>query len=512
MTNTKQFLLASLTLMGLTFPTYAEDVTLKRFETESMIYDVNYESVTPLKDGSMIVIVDDKRKTKENNICALTYRKYDKDLTLVDSVEFSFNRWFYDTYYMTDDYIYRQNKYCYKRKDNFLGKKGGLSNLNTEGVNKDELQLTRTKISDFTSQTISFDLNQYPRLEFQCAIDDDLYFWGVKEKENIVYLLYKNITTGTETKMDVHVQDAYRNWIYISTNEKDKEVYAIVENDAQTYTFYVFKEGQIVSQSESIVEQDIRLYGYNVTKTSDGGYLIYGAIRENKYGYGIFSHKIKEGKLVFKNHTNYVDIKGFVSHLDEKVRKEVERCHAKGRTDCFNQQQIMTLYKMEECNGHYILVGEVYQPKYQTKYDGKQPYPFYKVFVGNEYTHYSVIAINQEGQTVWTNSATLEVKLTMTDNLNHLTIKTNDEGVSVTYPTFNDVHTTLFKNDGAMNETTTHYSDKIVEESKHRTVEIYKANEMRTDLNGNFYFSGYEWIPKGKKEERVYFINKVEVR
>lgn len=92
----------------------------------------------------------------------------------------------------------------------------------------------------------------------------------------------------------------------------------------------------------------------------------------------------------------------------------------------------------------------------------------------------------------------------------HLTIKKDEEGLTVTYPTFNDVHTTLFKTDGSMVETKTHYSDKIVEVSKHRGVEYYKAHEMVSDLNDNFYFSGYEWIPNGKEEERVFFINKVE--
>lgn len=58
----------------------------------------------------------------------------------------------------------------------------------------------------------------------------------------------------------------------------------------------------------------------------------------------------------------------------------------------------ITLYKMEEIDGQYILVGEIYQEKFEEKFDQT-----YKIlipeFIGNNYTHYSVIAIDNEGKT-----------------------------------------------------------------------------------------------------------------
>ncbi len=288
----------------------------------------------------------------------------------------------------------------------------------------------------------------------------------------------------------------------------------------RTYT----SEGDLLQATTLEGELDKALtFGRSLRKV-DGTQIVAGSfgIRNAEYSRGIFVAEIKPGGDKTIHYHNFSDFGNFFKFM--KPRREARLTHrinqrkVKGKR---NRQSFRFITsELHQYGDHYLLLGEVFYPRYQYA----NPYGFFgygpysgtrgeRIFDGYRYTHATVVGFGENGQLKWDN--TFEMGDIKTFTLNQFVrLAPKDDRIGLLYFSDNAVHTKTIK------------YNEVLERKSSSSIKLKFATDMVRERNNEataleywyhpyFYAHGIQYVRdsrNGKNEigRKVLFINKLK--
>jgi hypothetical protein len=177
------------------------------------------------------------------------------------------------------------------------------------------------------------------------------------------------------------------------------------------------------------------LFGKSIRKP-DGTVIVSGTfnVRNSDYSKGIFYTEINpDVKPVIQYH-NFTDLENFFKYMkparETRVKRKIELRKQKGKR--VHKTYYFLPHEVLPHDGEYLLVGEVYYPRYYylntLGYAGRAN----RIFDGYRYTHAVIIAFNDRGELSWDNS--LEINDIKTFSLiQYVKVATKDEDLGLIY-------------------------------------------------------------------------------
>ena len=437
----KKFTFFLVFLMALTWTSMygqGRNVDIKRIEIERE-NGVSFINCVPIKEKGLILTtkIDDKQKdaTKWHDI--LTFMKYDTLLKKVKSVDVNCAREFRVSYFENMSNFYRVA-------------------MSMHG----EYQVVCLDGETMKPSIIEGETGKKTEKLSQQAQGDYVYILGLMKDRPVVVSV--NVKTGTKELIQVSDLSLLKpNFLSFEVSDKQDEVYLFLkqkENKEYVLKFHVFANGKL-TQSYTITSEDERFpTSAYVSKMDDGSYLISGTYslkdrRVNFSSVGVYLKKIKDGKTIFSNYTNYTDMKRYLeSYMGEKTIRRVDR--VKTKMEQKNKEVAMNClilpHNIKEKNGKYIFAGEGYEPiyHYESRIGSKGEMKQERVFDGYDFTHYLLLRYNQDGTVEWDNGAPMHIPYLTKKAYRHLSISVNDNSIDVVYPAFKKLYHTTFGENG----------------------------------------------------------------
>lgn len=266
-----------------------------------------------------------------------------------------------------------------------------------------------------------------------------------------------------------------------------------------------------------------------VPTTFDGGVQYIAGTYSNRnmeVSRGLYLAKIEKGEQQFIKYHSYADLENFFSYLDDKqeqkMNRKVEKKKMSGKEAKLNYR--MMIHDIVKRDDEYVLIGEVYYPKYTTSttiptgysggYGGRNSTPPTTNVKVLEYkfTHAVLVSFNDQGDVIWDNSFEINDVLIhpLTENIQ---VSVEKEKIALMY-TFDDgVKTTFVK------------EDSVLEGKSVKNIKLkYEFDELRpseSNLIGlkkwygnSFYAYGMHRIKNSndrgvKMNRKVFYINKI---
>lgn len=495
MVNVKRLFWAGLSLSCLSFQGFAQDAVVKRAEIEqSKDIDIN-SCIAVGKDGLILTVID-KDKQTERHKQTVSYWKYDKDLKEEKSVDIVSSEYRKTEYVISNDYLYH---FGYDYDGEF-----SITQIDAKTLANKHIESTLGKKIDF---------------DFSGAIGSDFYIAGRRREIPFVYC--RNVVTGKESNVDLPVVDKDDcSLLCFQTDETTQEAYLVVKDGNRKVgtflTFYAFKDGKQISSCKiKSSDENKFLMSASVSKTGDASYVISGTYglseRKQRLSSGVFVYKVEKGKIVFENFTNYLDITNFNSYLSErrqeKIEHKKEKKEKKGEELSYNY--MMLPYQIQEFSDHYVLVGEAYYPTYRMEFttvyvNGHAQTSTRQVFDGYFFSHYFLLAFNQKGETIWSNSSPMSVRKSFIA-YRHLSVSKEQEDVSVVYPSYTEVISKVYNENGVKSEVKVPYAEN--------GQKVSKLRELDTQywFDKTFLSTGYEKVKDENGKRRVFFMDKIMI-
>lgn len=296
------------------------------------------------------------------------------------------------------------------------------------------------------------------------------------------------------------------------------------------------KEGKVVIDEKYEFEEDLRALNGKVMIGSDNRIYYAGSYGYNNsyYSLGLYFGYLKaRSKMKMKFH-NLIDLDHVFDYMSEK---RVKRLHAKIQEGIRNKKPFeyktqLTLQSMNESNGQFAILSDIYRPEYQQNitsdnrqdvYDNNtnQRYVTYASGINNvqgasgvEYYQGVLILVNPEGKLIWDNSLpTPRVETLALERLSAAYV--SDANSCLIYKNENDLKYKIFNNSlDVVNDTTESITtfddnDEIVRmtDSQGRVEDWY---------DNHLFVWGYQRIENNAaankdKRRHVFFINKITI-
>lgn len=488
----------------------AESLDVKRIEIEKE-RSVEFMSCDAIGEHGLILTTkeDHNQKGTKKGHEKWTFTKYDTLLNKVSSVDAEVN---------PDNSIfassYRYNKQF--TKDN---------NLYYISVEKNgEYEIVIVDGETMKTSTLTGDFGKKSDISFSRVMGDYVYFTGTQKDLPFVYTVNTKSGAGKMSNISVANKKRFSIMSFESDDEQNEVHLFIKEKQENVYVMklYVFADGALTNEMTLAPDAEDK---YTATafasKMSDGSYVISGTYSKKdgkgtQNSIGVFLKKVENGKSVYSTYVNYLDLKNFTSYMTERKQKRVEKKKEKKeeKGDEYTINYNMLPYKIIEENGKYMLVGEAYYPTYVM-----QPYTqvmsngqggtytvtnYRMVFDGYFYTHYFVLAFDQQGQMVWSNSAPLEVLKSWYVH-RHLSLNKKSDALEIFYPSFGHMNHVSYNYNG---EETLKEEVKYVEDDV--KLKRYAGLDTQFWYGNTFLSSGLLKIKDDDGKRKIYSINRVK--
>lgn len=445
--------------------------------------------------------VDDNQKDVDRNHERLTIVKYDTNLKKVGSSDFLFSDKNTYNHLTSGDNLYR-----------FAIERSG------------EYELLHVKGSTMDGKVYKGTIGKKASKEFVDAIGD--YFYVAGELKGLPYVYAQNCKTGESQLTNITLTNKKRFSIMsFDVDENSQEAYLFVKEfekgTGYIVNFYIFKDGQKIGEYKITPDATDKFptTAY-ASKMSDGSYIISGTYddtdrKTNSISIGVYLKKIENGNVKFSKYINYLDITNFTSYMTKRKQERVEK--KKKKKEANNEEYTinynMLPYRVIEKDGKYLLVGEAYYATYRIVWTttwvsngngGSYPQQMaHSEFDGWDFTHYFVMAFNDNGETEWSNAAPLDMPKVW-QLRRHLAVSKDAKGLHIMYPGSNDMTHVSYSESGQ--ETANEKIDFTSEGKK-----TSRNKELETDFwYGNSFLShGYQKVKDDDGKRKVYFIDKI---
>ena len=478
---------------------FAQPIQTKRIEFPEK--EINkYGCITFEQDGLLIKTENDN-KQESKKVKVITYEKYDTTLQKVASIDVSLPAKHMAYEVFTNETMQYDMMY----------KKSG------------EYTISALSVKDMHTKTIQGKMPKNTSVSYLRAVGDYVYILGVTK--DLPMLLCQNIQTG-ETSFGKIIPLNKRNFEIISfeINEDTQEVYLFTKDIAKNekiVKFYVYKDGKKTNEMLlKSTDEDKYIVSAFASHLKDGSYLISGTYGNNSNkrsvtSTGIFiMNKGINGETKFLKYINYLDIKNFTSYLSERKQEKIEKKAEKkaAQNKEYEINYLMTPHNIIEQNGEYVLVGEAFYPTYEqrceyyTGANGTQTMRCYQVFDGYQYTHYFMLGFDNQGQTLWSNSAPLGIIEKPFQVVHYLSINQNNPFVQIIYSTWNSIILHNYK----AGEEVSNNTILFTEENEKLLNSISRTSSWYKDT---FISYGRQKIKDKEEHEKreIFFIEKIQI-
>lgn len=440
----------------------------------------------------------DKNKKDKSQIYT-TFKKYDTNLELTDSIEVS--------------------------RDNYL-------NLNISYISKDNLYMLYYDMNG-NFEAIQLDIKTLKIKKLSGKFISNSFSPKMKAINNTLYILNEGFRGA-----DLEVYDFESNTIS-SHNYKAKKV-----NRFCVLNFQVINDELILTLHDEINKvPQIELYIYNkeklinsfitpnynkekfiltssVSKLQDNSYIIAGTYspytmnsgivsfeKPINLSTGIYTLRVSENKEKFIEFVNYKDINNFYNYLPEKEKEKIEKKIIKLEGKEFNDKKYNVLtHDIIEENNKFILIGEAYYESYSSHQSSSGN--TIQVLEGYISSHFFIVSFDQNGKINWSNSNTLglmqkKIKTSITPKL--LNGKFN-----LAFKIGNKFHLYSYDEGKLENNSITELEVSNSDEEKAK----FTVNTETESWYNNYYISygKQELVNKNDKRDKrkVNFLNKIE--
>ena len=457
-----------------------------------------YDCIPFKTDGILLKTIElNKQASKKNEV--LTYVKYDTAFHKISSTDITLPSKRTARLYHTNNAMHYDMRYR----------------------NSGEYTISAIAAHDLSTHTIHGKMPKSTTVSYMRGIGDYVYILGFTKELPI--LLIQNIHTGeTEFGKIIPLNKRHFSIFSFEINEDTQEVYLFTKDEGKNeklVKFYVYKDGK--KTNEKIIkspDSEKQIISAFASQLNDGSYLISGtygnASKRNDTSTGLFiMNQTKNGETRFFRFINYLDIYNFTSYLSERKQEQIEKKAEKkaAQNKEYEINYLMTPHNIIEQNGEYVLVGEAFYPTYEqrceyyTSPSGGQTMRCYTEFDGYQYTHYFMLGFDSEGQTLWSNSAPMNIAYKPFNIVQFLSINQNNPYVRIIYSSWNNIVLHNYNAGKEVSNTTLSFTDE-------NEKLINSSSLTKSWYENTFISSGAQKIKdKEEREKRkIFFIEKIQ--
>ncbi|MCQ2958806.1 MAG: hypothetical protein MJ198_01270 [Bacteroidales bacterium] len=471
-----------------------------KFERIELVEDeIKYYGCVPFGDKGLLLKTFDSKKQNNHRANTFTYIKYDTSFKALSFTDVSIPA--KKSAYI--DYTTKDKHY------NFAYQTSGTYSVSIIDINNLKSQNIQGK---FPKNTIINTIR---------ATGDFIYFLGYTK--DLPILLAQNITTGNCIfEKIIPLNKRKFSIISFEANEENNEAYLFTKDEIKNeriIKLYIYKDGDKTYETTiKSPDNDKYIVSAFASKSQDGSYFISGtygnSTKHTESSVGIFISKLnQEGKIEFTKFINYLDIKNFTSYLSvrkqDRIEKKQEKLNSQNKELELNY--LMVPHKIIENNGTHVLVGEAYYPTYRQECQhisglNGQSMHCYQVFDGFQYTHFFVLGFDENGETLWTNSAPMYIEEKPFAITKFLSISKNLPNLQIIYSAWDKIFVCNYNNGENIS----------IEEISY----INEDEKLLTSTSKNRYWYGNKFISFGvqkikskenKAKREVFFIEKIEI-
>lgn len=478
---------------------FGQATNVKRIEFNAKEEESTPEYITFGKYGVLQRSVDLAKLKADKKNYTTTYTLFSTDLKRTDSIDFKTpENYSNETRTNNESYFYELS---WDKKKNYI--------------------LHCLDIATFQSQTFTGKL--LPKMYVNSFKSLPGYVFIEGEANKIPVIIIKNIVSGEEY-FSKFIPTSKRDFelLNFEINKKSQEAYAFIKDkiaDKIIITMYIYSKGKEIGKYTLPYNEGKFLQNVTASKLNDGSYILTGTYNNSKKGaasVGLFISKITNGKTMFTQYVNYLEINNFTSHLStkgqDKIEKKKDKKQQKGEELELNY--LMAPHSIIEYNNTYLLVGESYYPTYRrecytTTTSSGTTQTCYYVFDGYYYTHYFLYSFDQNGNPLWSNSKEMDINFKPMSPILFLDLQFNEGNLSALYGSGNTFQYSVFNNKGEETKTSI---QKIETEKESDNVKISSMTTKHW-FDNNYIAYGFQKIKNSEEKDKrkVFYINKIQV-
>lgn len=310
------------------------------------------------------------------------------------------------------------------------------------------------------------------------------------ETEAIIYI------NAADSRLGKNVYDQSVYAMHINTSSKKTDLY-MIETDG---------EHQLTSVSAS--------------KTGDDEYILTGtySTRGTNTSQGIFIAGVSNKTVSFIKYHNFLDFNEFLSYLPDRKKEKIEKKKERKEDNDkeFSIDYLMASHEIAVMNDQYIYLGEAYYPTYRTEtytttVNGQTVTRTRTVFDGNQYTHATIAAFDDEGELIWDRTFEMWPSYKPFFAKRFIELNIDEDNINMLFASNNSIKSMQVDDNG-----------KILHDNSAELIDTGSDSDKVKDSYSNlsywydnyFLAHGNQTIKDsdasfGKKKRRVYFINKI---
>lgn len=359
-------------------------------------------------------------------------------------------------------------------------------------------------------------------------LNNVLFLEGRIKKKSVVMQL--NLATGNSKMLLLPGQGKYTNIKDVAIDHEQQLVAISTQyrpkRDIRKWRFEIafFDELGNRAGPDILIENDPGRYTLdaNVTWLGPAEFLLSGNYSSDgkALSNGVFLASYKNGRQQFIRYHNFADMTNFFQYLADKTKRKVEKRVAKKRQRGQENavQVLMTMHKITEFAGQYVLLGEAYFPTYRTVVttvyiNGTPQTQTQQVFDGYQYTHASILGLDKQGNKLWDHCFEIDIPIKPYYVRQNIRSIATDMEMRLFYPSGANLKSMIIAKDNSLVEKnlgklqTQRAGDKIKRED---------MPEVQYWYGDYFLLSGSQRIKniqdKSKsKNRKVYYLAKIKV-